>query len=385
MVGNPEDIYLLNEYELYWRDHFDWLQQSGYALRPRYKPNWVPSWQGTKRRPGDFEDSRDCEVPVLTSAQWCSILTSVQRPVVLDATRVSDKEMVLLKRIHKSIHPYEVGIGQYFSSEALASDPRNHCCPVYDVLHDPADENTAIIVMPLLRRYNDPNFLTVGEALEFFRQIFEALAFMHEHHVAHRDCMTLNIMMDARPMYPEMYHPRSPFMKRDYSGKAKHYSRTRRPVKYYLTDFGISKRFDKDDTKPIVVPIISGDPSAPEFQEDKVTARNPFPTDVYYLGNVIREDFLTVSRPDLYSNLKFLYSLVGSMVRKDPATRPTMAQVVKSFEQLVSKLSKWQLGARLVLHTDDSIVNALKYVHHLYFRLIPYLLLRLPSLPSPKS
>ncbi|KAL4242379.1 hypothetical protein ABKN59_011982 [Abortiporus biennis] len=44
------------------------------------------------------------------------------------------------------------------------------------------------MVFPLLRDYNNPRFDTIGEALEFLRQIFEGLYFMHQCHVAHRAC-----------------------------------------------------------------------------------------------------------------------------------------------------------------------------------------------------
>jgi len=30
--------------ELFWRDHYQWLEASGYQLRPRFKPGWMPSW-----------------------------------------------------------------------------------------------------------------------------------------------------------------------------------------------------------------------------------------------------------------------------------------------------------------------------------------------------
>lgn len=31
--------------ELFWRDHYNWLKECGYVLRPRYAPDWVPSWE----------------------------------------------------------------------------------------------------------------------------------------------------------------------------------------------------------------------------------------------------------------------------------------------------------------------------------------------------
>ncbi|PIL35985.1 hypothetical protein GSI_01645 [Ganoderma sinense ZZ0214-1] len=298
----------------------------------------------------------------------------------MDATRTSDKETVLMKRVNTTVHPYELEIAQYFSTGPISADPRNHCCPIYEVLQDPTDENTIIMVMPHLRRYINPEFQTIGEAMEFFRQVFEGLQFIHEHHVAHRDCMTLNIMMDARPMYPNGFHPRDTFLTPDYSRFAKYYSRTRRPVKYYFTDFGISRKFEENDTNPTALPILSADRTIPEYQEDNTSARNPFPTDVYLLGNVIRKDFL-----EKYSNLAFMEPLIETMVSGDPTSRSTMPEVVERFRTVLANLSRWQLRARLVLSEDDGLDNALKDLHYLYFRLIPRFLLRIPPMPTPKA
>lgn len=77
-----------------------------------------------------------------------------------------------MKRIKKSEHPYEVDIGLYFSSGDLATQPANHCVPFYDVLCLD-DQDTVIIVMPLLRLYSDPPFDTFGEVTGCFRQLFE--------------------------------------------------------------------------------------------------------------------------------------------------------------------------------------------------------------------
>ena len=97
----------------------------------------------------------------------------MQRASVLDAVRISDGEIVMLKEIRKSLHPYEVEIAQYLRSEPLASDPRNNYCPVFGVLQDPRDDDVQIMVMPLLRLFTWPKFTTVGEAIEFFRQAVE--------------------------------------------------------------------------------------------------------------------------------------------------------------------------------------------------------------------
>src|ERR1700727_2123490 len=46
----------LNPSEIYWRDHQPWLASRGYMLRPRYSPNWVPSWEGTDKIWAECED-----------------------------------------------------------------------------------------------------------------------------------------------------------------------------------------------------------------------------------------------------------------------------------------------------------------------------------------
>lgn len=91
----------------------------------------------------------------------------------MDAVRKADGAVVVMKKVSKTIHPYEVEIGRYLSSEPLSKDARNHCYPLYEVLQVPDDDEYTILVMPLLRLYNDPGFATIGEGIQCFRQIFE--------------------------------------------------------------------------------------------------------------------------------------------------------------------------------------------------------------------
>lgn len=51
-------------------------------------------------------------------------------------------------------------------------------------------------------------------------------------------------------------------MKRSYFGVARHKTSTGHPVKYYLIDFGLSRRYDNS----IVYPIWRGDKEVPEYQ-----------------------------------------------------------------------------------------------------------------------
>jgi hypothetical protein len=94
----------------------------------------------------------------------------------MDATRVPDGLYVSLKMVKKSDHPHEVGIGQYFMSEKLSSDPKNYCVPFLDVLSVPDESDTQIIVMPLLLSFTKIQFDTFGEVVECLRQLFEVRA-----------------------------------------------------------------------------------------------------------------------------------------------------------------------------------------------------------------
>ena len=89
----------------------------------------------------------------------------------MDATRISDGRPVVLKRLLDEEGPYELQINRLFSTEPLASNFRNHCVRLLDVIQLPGD--LPILVHPLLRRHNDPRFQTIGEFVTFFAQICE--------------------------------------------------------------------------------------------------------------------------------------------------------------------------------------------------------------------
>ena len=95
----------------------------------------------------------------------------------MDAVRSSDNDIVALKKVNNIDHEYKVEISKHFSIEELRKDPRNHCVPVFDILDVPDQPDVQIIVMPLLRRCNDPRWDTVGEIVAFFKQILEASDF----------------------------------------------------------------------------------------------------------------------------------------------------------------------------------------------------------------
>ncbi|KAI0358579.1 hypothetical protein OH77DRAFT_1578883 [Trametes cingulata] len=347
--------------ERWWRDHEPWLAERGYALRPRYKKDWKPSWKAHPDRFAmDFED-------------WYASRTAF----ILDATRVSDNSSVVLKRVKKSTNPREVEIIKHLSSDDLKSDPRNHTVPLLDVFLVPDDPDVTILVMPLLRPRNDPPWSTVGEVIAFLSQIFQGLQFMHEKNIAHRDCQGPNIMFDPRPMYPNMFHPRVQDKTRDWKGKAKHSTRTACPVKYYYIDFGISYMYNPDDGPPREHPIRGGDKSVPEFQAWCGEPLDPFPTDIYYLGNMIRMDIL-----EPYKGMEFLSPLVDDMVQSDPSKRPIIQDVVRRFQEMSKTLGRRTLRSRLVPRGEDALETFARNVAHA-FRTTRFILTRRPAIPQP--
>ena len=61
LTSTPYDPCVIFKGEHYWRDRSIWLKEHGYTLRPRYSPDWKPSWVWTNKHWTDCEDS--CSIP----------------------------------------------------------------------------------------------------------------------------------------------------------------------------------------------------------------------------------------------------------------------------------------------------------------------------------
>ena len=105
--------------------------------------------------------------------------------------------------------------------------------------------------------------------------------------------MAFNVMVDPTPLHSEIPHFIEKGRSYDFKRRVRRFTRTERPVKYYYIDFGISRRYGPDEASPLEDIIVGGDKSVPEF-EGTDEPQNPFWTDIYYLGNMIRTDFLEV-------------------------------------------------------------------------------------------
>ncbi|TFK74339.1 hypothetical protein BDN72DRAFT_833694 [Pluteus cervinus] len=346
-----QELAALKVYEYFWRDRAVWLETQGYKLRPRYQPGWEP------------------DVPLDGPGELDEDLQSMDRAAIVDAIRMKDGKRVLLKRTYQSKWPYEAEVSQLFGTEPLVSDPRNYCVPLEDTICPPDEPDLKILVFPFLQRLNAIPFDTVGEIVDFLSQILTGLQFMHYHHVAHRDIGEPNVMMEGNGLFPDGWNQAYAGLLPDGRKASKVFTRTQRPPKYYLIDFGLSRQYDPSDPNPLDEPIYGGDKTVPEFKTNR-EAFNPFQTDIYYMGNMIRKYITEGHR--IYGSVEFtgyfgtgfLRPLVKDMVQDDPEKRPTIDEVVTRFEKICKKLSIWKLRSRPIPRTGNLIKGLHNHVEH---------------------
>ncbi|KAJ7700291.1 kinase-like domain-containing protein [Mycena metata] len=378
-VTPAEAAGILDPSETFWRDLQPWLSQCGFRLRPRFRRGWIPSW----KTPGGSVVIGSSEI--LSEDSW-----GLRRPQLMDAVRIIDGLPVVLKRISNALHRFESEIHRHIASPnspfSESLEPKNHCAPLLNILHPPDNIEALILVMPLMRKYDSPGFDTVGEVVDFFQQIFEGLQFMHKHHIAHRDCCSDNILMAANDMYPKGFHPQYQDNTLDMNKRASHLTRTERPPKYYFIDFGMSVRFQPDEPH-LALPIVGADQTVPEYQNGgTLHPLDPFRTDVYLLGNFIRQEFLDGQSDPRYMvcegriGFEFMRSLVNDMVNPEPAKRPTMDEVVLRFEKIKSELSTGKLRSRVRSKKEILVCNIPTIIAH-WHRKLRYVINDTPPIP----
>ncbi|KAK0502005.1 hypothetical protein EDD18DRAFT_1306655 [Armillaria luteobubalina] len=218
--------------EIFWIWHYQFLQDNGYQLCPKFHPNWKPKWK-----------------------------TDDDNPPIMDAAHIKDKKLVTLKKVSRTNFSYKVDLALFLTSPQLSDNPKNHCVPIYEVLQSPCEPDVQIMAMPHLHEIYSPDFDTVGKFLDEFHQIFDGMEFMHQNFVAHRlvslsfqDITILNMMLDPSRLYPKVHFFVS------------HITCTQCWPQYYLIDFGSSHQYDPEKL-PFNVSVIAGDRSAAEFVE----------------------------------------------------------------------------------------------------------------------
>ncbi|KAF9003961.1 kinase-like domain-containing protein [Cyathus striatus] len=338
----------LDRGESFWRNQERWLKAAGYVLRPRYQTEWVPSWQSSR----DLSKSEDSVQPFGVS--------------LIDAIRELDGTRVMMKRVHSDYSPREIDIATLFSSEPLASDPRNHCIPIYEVLQLPEDNDYRILVMPFLLKFDDPPFTCLGEVVEFLKQLLEGLQFMHQQNVAHGDVKINNIMSDTLPLFEVPPHPVFPTIMTFSGGYERKLtsSQLQRSINHYLVDFGLSHIHHPGSLR-LQDPGYGGNRTVPEFQNNAAELCDPFAVDVYCMGDFMRTRFRKGGRKSpSFWGLEFMDDLIADMVKEDPTKRPTIDGAVERFSQIVNHLSKWKLMSRAATVDEpksERIIKNVKY------------------------
>ncbi|KAF8874749.1 kinase-like domain-containing protein [Infundibulicybe gibba] len=318
---------IINKNEIIWRDRYNFFLERGWELRPRYRPDWKPSWAGTSTNPVDCEDS-------------ISNIISI----ILDAKRVTDGLIVCLKRV--TCRSKEVQIGNFLSSPELGGYPDNHCVPILDSFQDPLSPEFEYIVMPFLRPFDDPDFWVVGEIIDFIGQMLEGLAFMHLHRVYHGDLNGSNIMMDARPIYPDGWHPVMRYASVDGASVLKPLARIDHPVRYYIIDYDCSIMLLPNESH-FISDLDGQDKEIPEFSPKKPL--DVFKLDVFALGNIFLKNF-----HQKYLGLGFLVEFINYMMTRDPTNRPTAQEAFRRWQNVKPTINPSMMHWRL-RKPDESI------------------------------
>ncbi|KAF8596727.1 kinase-like protein [Ceratobasidium sp. AG-I] len=305
-----------------WVSYQPYLLSKGYELRPRYRQDWVPSWNAIGQSSYGCEDRGD------------TLALNV-----LDATRVEDGRRVAIKLLLPSPDDRdgveELEILQRFSSEPFRSDPTNHTVTCVDSFPIPDVPGGVFIVTPLLSKYNHPEFWDLSEVHDFLQQIFEGLEFLHKHDVAHCDIASPNVMMDGTPLYDESFHPF--YQNRTLDGKRPLYAkylRSQRPVRYFYIDFGYAKWFRDPNEPRMVVGFRAREQTPEQITEEPY---DPFKADIFQLGAIIRRDLI----PKI-PTLDFLLPLARAMTETDPSKRPSLARAKQSMHTQFVGLSEWK-------------------------------------------
>ncbi|PPQ73144.1 hypothetical protein CVT24_009136 [Panaeolus cyanescens] len=168
----------------------------------------------------------------------------------------------------------------------------------------------------------------------------------------------------------------------DFRGEAKPYTRTQRPARYVLIDFGLSIDYSESDVPRLAFPVRGNDRSVPEFQDESLLEQpyNPFPTDVYYVGNAIK---MQGKHPWVkgYLDLEYLDPLLADMTQADPSKRPTIDEAVARMEEIIKSRSRCHLRAA-VKHPDATTLGKVVRFLPYWARRISFMIRRVHPLPS---
>ncbi|KAJ7159791.1 kinase-like domain-containing protein, partial [Mycena filopes] len=318
-LESKDDLYVGDE--RWWVDNYAFILAQGYKLRPRYHPDWIPSWWTTDDPNDEYED--DIAVYMVTPA--------------LDATCINDGVKVVLKRLPN--RGTELGILTLLSTRPLRSDRRNHTIPVLKVIPVPRDTWT-LVVMPYGRSFDTPPFHCCNEFMEAMRQYLEGLQFMHDNNISHFDIAPQNMLMDESRIVPTGSHFVRPHT---HSGFRRLFRWNNRcsvgPLDYYYIDFGLSMYFPSGKSTARALGTLRTFRTIPELSD--TVPYDPFKVDIYQLGLTMDKIIQT------YRALKPFEPVAAAMMNPDPLARPSAAESLAALQNIAGKMSARTLRASM--------------------------------------
>ncbi|KAI0088676.1 hypothetical protein BDY19DRAFT_179850 [Irpex rosettiformis] len=274
---------ILTQIETQWREISDYLELKGYRLRPRYCKNWQPSWElpeNEGKHPQCFEDH------IALPQKW---------KTGIDAIQVSTGRLVWIKRCE----PNRTERDTLLSCLEVQDQSLNHCIPLLECIEENEDTGVYYLVTPFLRPVHDPPLETLGDAIEFTTHIMEGLEFMHANGTVTRDGEYRHIMMDARALYPDGFHPVKLHLDPTAQREATHLPRGGCTVHYYYTEFQFDELQYRQLPSDWEILRNNGRVYAPElFEKGRPDSYN---VDVWDVGQILRTRLY-----DEYSNVAFL-------------------------------------------------------------------------------
>lgn len=91
---------------------------------------------------------------------------------MLDAIRKVDGLVVCLKMVQGRRKLERIRILQYLTSRRM-EDAKNHVVPLFDTFSDCTNHDMRFLVMPVLRQFDDPEFMFGCEVVDFVTQVLE--------------------------------------------------------------------------------------------------------------------------------------------------------------------------------------------------------------------
>ncbi|KAK6984973.1 kinase domain-containing protein [Favolaschia claudopus] len=305
-----------------WVEMQPFLLSAGYKLRPRYDPNWFPSW----KVPG-------------AERTWQDDHLSSFKDNALDAIRIHDDIKVVLKRVETN--SMELWIIKHL---LRIHDPRNRTIPLFDVISVPPDGRYSLLVMPYTRRFDHPAFHCRAEFLEAMRQFLEGLQFMHDNNICHFDIAPQNLMMDESRVVPAGSH----FYSQDtHIGVPGIFTWNHRcsvaPVNYYYIDFGLSKFYPQGRHAALNTGTLRTFKTIPELS--LTVPYNPFKVDIFQLGLTMHKLI------DTYPALKPFRSVADRMTSTDPNDRPEPFESLEELNSIAEQIPQQKLRAPIIEKT----------------------------------